>query len=266
MAFDVNSLGGKLIDNQNIKKALESGGGGGGADFFMVNVTKTGSGESATYSADKTITQIVDAYNEGKSIYAIYSLSNTNKKVLPLVRLAIGTSSRVTFCNVESSAASGTSTVVVTPTINAITIDKNNVTLYRTFDMLTKEMEVRTIDSESTNYRYPTAKAVYDFVNSYGAVALRLIPDEQTQTVKLGKTYNELLALCKNGAYVFFYMPEGASSIEEANSFTCYSLAELYPADEYNPYNASFYTGDASYAVVRFTATSADEDMTMTNS
>ena len=56
MAFDVNSLGGKLIDNQNIKKALESGGGDGGADFFMVNVTKTGSGESATYSADKTIT------------------------------------------------------------------------------------------------------------------------------------------------------------------------------------------------------------------
>ena len=178
-------------------------GGGGGADFFEVNITKTGSGDSATYSADKTITQIVDAYNAGKSIYAVYPLSNTNKKVMPLVRMAIGTSARATFCNVESSAASGTSTVVVVPTVNAITIDKNNVTLYRDFDLLTKEMEVRTIDSESTNYRYPTAKAVYDFVSSSsGGMVVNLVVDQQAQTSSLDKTFNEIKNALDSGANV----------------------------------------------------------------
>lgn len=32
MAFDVNSLGGKLIDNQELKKLIENGGGGGSAN------------------------------------------------------------------------------------------------------------------------------------------------------------------------------------------------------------------------------------------
>lgn len=99
-----------------------------------------------------------------------------------------------------------------------------------------------------------------------GAVALRLTYDEQTQTVKMGKTYNELLALCKNGAYVFFCMPNDTPSIEEANSFICYSLSGLYAADEYNPYEAIFFTGDSAYARMQFTATSADEEMTMVNS
>lgn len=99
-----------------------------------------------------------------------------------------------------------------------------------------------------------------------GVVALRITYDEQTQTAKMDKTYNELLALSKNGVYIFFLVPGDAPSIEAANSIICYSLTGLYAADEYNPYEAIFFTGDPSYTRMRFTATSADEDMTMTNS
>lgn len=207
-------------------------GGGGGADFFVVNVTKTGSGESATYSADKTITQIVDAYNEGKSIYAIYPVSNTNKKVIPFVKLVTGTYPRATFCNVESSASSGTGTVVVAPRVDAITIDRDSVTLYRDFDLLTKEMEVRTIDSESTNYRYPTAKAVYDFVSGYsGATIVTLTfsrnPSDPSHWSATGdKTYEDLKPIVENGGAIILrgdFDGDGISVSKSAYGYVVYT-------------------------------------------
>lgn len=36
MAFDVNSLGGKLIDNKELLKLIEQGGGGGGSSAFEI--------------------------------------------------------------------------------------------------------------------------------------------------------------------------------------------------------------------------------------
>ena len=40
--FDVNSLGGKLIDNQNLKKALAEGGGGSFLPIIEFNATRQG--------------------------------------------------------------------------------------------------------------------------------------------------------------------------------------------------------------------------------
>lgn len=92
-----------------------------------------------------------------------------------------------------------------------------------------------------------------------GVVALRMTYDEQTQTVKMDKTYNELLALCKNGAYIFFCMPSDGPSVEEANSLEIYNLGALYTSrDASHPYNAIFASGTTHSG---FYAASADEVM-----
>ena len=63
MAFDVNSLGGKLIDNQNLAKALAEGGGGSGG--LVVHMNITGDESSYTVTFDKTYRQIVNAIENG---------------------------------------------------------------------------------------------------------------------------------------------------------------------------------------------------------
>ena len=64
MAFDVNSLGGKLIDNQNLKKALENGG-GGSSGGFVAKYTIGGSVEEPTAICDKTFAEIKAAVDGG---------------------------------------------------------------------------------------------------------------------------------------------------------------------------------------------------------
>lgn len=113
--------------------------------------------------------------------------------------------------------------------------------------------------------------ALNDIIDNYsgggssggGVVALRMTYDEQTQTITMDKTYNELLALCKNGAYVFFCMPLDGPSVEEANSLEIYILCALYTTrDASHPYNADFVSGQA-YS--KFYAASADENMIFDN-
>lgn len=73
MAFDVNSLGGKLIDNQELKKLIEQGGGGGDSGFtvtFTVNTILDDAQYGSNYEAtcDKTANEIMSAISSGEKI------------------------------------------------------------------------------------------------------------------------------------------------------------------------------------------------------
>lgn len=75
-------LTGKEIGGGTITKILKDitskySGGGGGTEIFIVNITYNE--EEDEYITDKTCTQIVDAYNAGKILQAVY-----NSKVYPI--------------------------------------------------------------------------------------------------------------------------------------------------------------------------------------
>lgn len=70
MAFDVNSLGGKLIDNQNLAKALAEGGGGSGGGIKLIPVQEGGfykdwSGSSAIYYTRDEMLELHRQYGDG---------------------------------------------------------------------------------------------------------------------------------------------------------------------------------------------------------
>ena len=71
--FDVNSLGGKLIDNQNLKKALESSGGSsGGASFPTITLKDEYNEETDQW--DYSVTD----YGEFENFDGLVNVSSTN--------------------------------------------------------------------------------------------------------------------------------------------------------------------------------------------
>lgn len=70
--FDVNSLGSKLIDNQELKKLIEQGGGGSsGGGMLIINLTFNRNPSDAsqwTATGDKTGAEIISAIESGKTI------------------------------------------------------------------------------------------------------------------------------------------------------------------------------------------------------
>lgn len=73
--FDVNSLGGKLIDNQNLKKALENG--GSGSSGLNLNVTYRDMSEpndnKVYIYVDKTAKEIYEAIENGTNVYFLFN-------------------------------------------------------------------------------------------------------------------------------------------------------------------------------------------------
>ena len=67
--FDVNSLGGKLIDNQNLKKALETGGGGGSATIVTLTFSRNPNDPSMwSATGDKTFEDLKPIMENGSAI------------------------------------------------------------------------------------------------------------------------------------------------------------------------------------------------------
>lgn len=70
MAFDVNSLGGKLIDNQNLAKALAEGG-GNGLPVYTVTFFIVFDDGITTTTCDKTFAELEQEFSERTPIIVI---------------------------------------------------------------------------------------------------------------------------------------------------------------------------------------------------
>lgn len=71
MAFDVNSLGGKLSDNKAIAEALS---GSGGGDVFVVHLDTVDTEEETLVTPDKSASEIIAAFNDKKYVVGLLNL------------------------------------------------------------------------------------------------------------------------------------------------------------------------------------------------
>lgn len=116
---------------------------------FIVKVT-----DGSTITADRTFAQIRTAINSGRIVAAKY-----NNDILMPAAFYDSSTTEVSFA-------------AVMPTTNGYTIVKmlkctsGNVWSYATYNLEHQNDMVTTINASSSNSKYPSAKAVYDFVGS----------------------------------------------------------------------------------------------------
>ena len=116
--FDVNSLGGKLIDNQELKKLIEQGGGGSSSESpFDLVVTVSATRSSTTYTnivVDKSNEEIVSAIQGGLLVVAKMAItvgSNTST-YFAIVNGVIGNPKYGTVANIENTRITNRGTAI----------------------------------------------------------------------------------------------------------------------------------------------------------